>query len=98
MFVSTEGRKPTAEKLIPLANRPSTLKGKTVKVEAVRAIEQGGARAPAGTAVLVDKSRVLVACGEGLVELVTVKPEGKRAMTAAEWAQGRGITEGDRLG
>jgi len=30
MFVSTEGRKPTVEKLIPLANRPSTLKGKTV--------------------------------------------------------------------
>ena len=39
---------------------------------------------------MVDKTRVLVACGQGLVELVKVKPEGKRAMTAAEWAQGRG--------
>ena len=76
----------------------TTLKGRTVKVEAVRAIEPDGTRAPAGTAFLVDKSRVLVACGEGVVELVTVKPEGKRSMTGAEWAQGRGIVEGDLLG
>ncbi len=75
----------------------TTLKGRTVKVEATRIVERTGARAAAGTAVLVDKSRVLVACGAGLIELVTVKPEGKRAMTAAEWAQGRGIAEGDVL-
>jgi methionyl-tRNA formyltransferase len=76
----------------------TVLRGRTVKVEATRVIEPAGTRAPRGTAIMVDKSRVLVACGEGLVELVTVKPEGKRAMTAAEWAQGRGIAEGDVLG
>lgn len=76
----------------------TTLKGRTVKIEATRIVERAGSRAAAGTAVLVDKSRVLVACGAGLVELVTVKPEGKRAMTGAEWAQGRGIAEGDVLG
>jgi methionyl-tRNA formyltransferase len=75
----------------------STLRGRTVKVETTRIVERDGVRGPAGTAVFVDKSRVLVACGEGTVEILTVKPEGKRAMKATEWAQGRGITEGDVL-
>jgi methionyl-tRNA formyltransferase len=76
----------------------TTLRARTVKVEATRTLEREGARAPAGTAVLVDKSRVVVACGQGTLELLTVKPEGKRAMRASEWAQGRGIAEGDVLG
>jgi methionyl-tRNA formyltransferase len=48
--------------------------------------------------VLADKSRVLVACGSGTLELLDVQPEGKRAMRAAEWVMGRGVAEGDRLG
>jgi methionyl-tRNA formyltransferase len=76
----------------------STLRGRTLKVEATRVVERRGTRAAPGTAVLVDKSRVVVACGEGTVELLTVKPQGKRAMKGAEWAQGRGIAEGDVLG
>jgi methionyl-tRNA formyltransferase len=51
-----------------------------------------------GHVVLVDKSRVLVACGAGTVELVRVQPEGKRAMRGLEWAMGRGVAEGDVLG
>jgi methionyl-tRNA formyltransferase len=51
-----------------------------------------------GEVVLADKSRLLVACGEGTLELETVQPEGKRAMRAAEWLMGRGIAEGDTLG
>jgi methionyl-tRNA formyltransferase len=74
------------------------LRGRTVKIESTTTVEREGVRAAPGTAVLVDKSRVLVACGEGTIELVTVKPEGKRSMRASEWAQGRGIAEGDVLG
>jgi methionyl-tRNA formyltransferase len=48
--------------------------------------------------LVADKSRVLVACSEGCVEILGVQPEGKRAMTAAEWAMGRGVAEGDVLG
>jgi methionyl-tRNA formyltransferase len=40
----------------------------------------------------------MVACGQACVELVTVQPEGKRAITGAEWVMGRGIAEGDVLG
>jgi methionyl-tRNA formyltransferase len=47
--------------------------------------------------LVADKSRVLVACGAGCVELLMVQPEGKRAMRATEWAAGRGVAEGDVL-
>jgi methionyl-tRNA formyltransferase len=51
-----------------------------------------------GEVVIADKSRVVVACGEGLVELATVQLEGKKAVTGAEWFLGRGVREGDVLG
>ena len=81
----------------PWPGAHTTLRERNVKVEATRVIERTGTRGAPGTAVMVDKSRVVVACGEGSLELVTVKPEGKRAMAAAEWAVGRGIGEGDVL-
>jgi methionyl-tRNA formyltransferase len=52
-----------------------------------------------GQVVLADKSLLLVACGDGVaLELVTVQPEGKRAMRGADWVMGRGVAEGDKLG
>jgi methionyl-tRNA formyltransferase len=70
----------------------------TVKVNATRVVEGDRGAARAGEVVMADKTRVLVACGEGTVELVTVQPMGKRAMRASEWVMGRGVTEGDVLG
>jgi methionyl-tRNA formyltransferase len=81
----------------PWPGAHTTLRARNVKVESTRVLERSGSRGAPGTAVLVDKTRVVVACGEGAIQLVTVKPEGKRAMAAAEWALGRGISEGDRL-
>jgi methionyl-tRNA formyltransferase len=56
------------------------------------------AAAKAGTVVLADKSRVVVACGEGHVTLERVQLEGRKAVTGAELFLGRGIAEGDVLG
>lgn len=48
---------------------------------------------PAG-AILVERDRVVVGCGQGAVQLIEVKPAGKRAMSATDWARGaRGLTE-----
>ncbi len=47
---------------------------------------------------IADKSRVIVSCGAGCVEIASVQPEGKRAMTGTEWAMGRGVSEGAMLG
>jgi methionyl-tRNA formyltransferase len=73
-------------------------RGRVVKVLATAVVAGDRAGAEPGLVALADKSRVLVACGAGLIELSTVQPEGKRAMRATDWAMGRGIAEGDRLG
>jgi len=51
-----------------------------------------------GEVLVADKSRVLVACADGCVQLERVQPEGKRAMRGSDWAMGRGVAEGDVLG
>jgi methionyl-tRNA formyltransferase len=88
----------------------TTARGRPMKVHATRVVETARESAPAeaagerghqatGRVVLADKSRVLVACGKGgILELLTVQPEGKRAMRGPEWVMGRGVTEGDTLG
>jgi methionyl-tRNA formyltransferase len=76
----------------------TTARGKTLKVHATRVVDGTAHGASAGRVVVADKSRVLVACGDGCAELVRVQPEGKRTMTGAEWAMGRGVADGDVLG
>jgi len=52
------------------------VRGASVKVNATRVVDGDRGKAAAGEVVLADKTRVLVACGEGTVELVTVTPRG----------------------
>jgi methionyl-tRNA formyltransferase len=68
---------------------------KTFKVLLAGAIPE-----PAGEPgrVLVAKGRFVVAAGEGSVELLSVQPEGKRQMDAAEFLRGHPITEGTTVG
>jgi len=44
------------------------------------------------------KSTVTVGTGSKAIELVTVQPQGKKPMAAADWARGVRITAEDRLG
>lgn len=81
----------------PWPGASTTLKGKTVKVHAARAHALRTTAAP-GTVVRADKGIVLVATGEGGLELVTVQLEGKKPMKATDWVLGRGLAEGDVLG
>jgi len=76
----------------------TTARGRTVKVHRTRVVQLEQAQLPVGRVLVADKSRVLVASGVGAVELVTVQPEGRRAMAASDWAIGRGVAEGDLLG
>jgi len=75
----------------------TTLSGKTLKVHASKPTDLAAAHPP-GSVVLADKSRVLVACGDGVLELVTLQLEGKKAVRASDLVLGRAIKEGDRLG
>ncbi|MDP9000061.1 MAG: methionyl-tRNA formyltransferase [Myxococcota bacterium] len=73
-------------------------RGRLVKVGATRVLQGARQGATPGEVIVADKSRVLVACGEGCSELMIVQPEGRRAMSGSEWAMGRGVAEGDVLG
>jgi methionyl-tRNA formyltransferase len=73
--------------------------GKTVKVHRtlVAGVAPRAGSRP-GEVVVADKSRLLVACGEGCVELSIVQLEGKKPVRGVEWVMGRGVREGEVLG
>jgi len=50
-----------------------------------------------GTVLSVDEAGMVVACGEGSVQIASVHPAGKRRFTPLEWMRGRGIGPGERL-
>ena len=77
---------------VPLAY--AFLGGRMIKI--VRAAVSAPASAPAGTVVSVDGG-ITVACGEGTLTLTELLPEGKRRMSAADFARGRGVAVGDRF-
>ena len=81
---------------IPLAFT-KTPDGKLLKVLSSRVCEGKG---EAGTVIaLSDKGEgeIVVACAEGAVALLSVIPEGKGRMRAADMIRGRKIAVGDRL-
>lgn len=44
---------------------------------------------------VLNAARLIVGCGDGAVELLTVQPEGKKPMTGAEFARGRRLVGGE---
>lgn len=73
----------------------TTLAGKTIRVHSSRIADPAATGAAPGLVYLADKQGVFVGTGTGTLELLQVQPEGKRAMTAAEWVNGRGVKAGD---
>lgn len=50
-----------------------------------------------GEVISLENGRITVACGEGAVALLSVLPEGKKRMSAADFINGRRISVGDIL-
>jgi methionyl-tRNA formyltransferase len=81
------------------------LRGQPVKLFRARA-EPAGAAAPGasgapggpGTVVAIDTAGAHVACGEGAVVIRELQAAGRKRLTAAQFAAGRGISVGDVLG
>jgi len=69
--------------------------GKRVKLLLVRPVPGEGGEP--GEVVSVTGDRVTVACGEGALELLSVQPETRRAMPAADWWRGTGAEVGARF-
>ncbi len=72
--------------------------GKLLKVIASRISKREGKHAAPGTVLSLAGGEVEVACGEGSVALLTVLPEGKKRMSAADLINGRRVAVGDLLG
>jgi methionyl-tRNA formyltransferase len=74
----------------------STLRDAEVKFFGARSAPD--AHGDAGTVQAVDESGLLIACGRGGVRCSYVHPAGKRRLAALDWAQGRGVRVGERVG
>jgi methionyl-tRNA formyltransferase len=56
-----------------------------------------GIKGPPGE-VLKVTGELVIACGSDAIRISDVQPQGKKRMTAHEWARGRGVAVGDRYG
>jgi methionyl-tRNA formyltransferase len=65
-------------------------------VKCLRAVADEGAGEP-GTVLEAGREGILVACAAGAVRISEVHPEGRNAMSAAEFVRGGGIAAGERF-
>ena len=71
--------------------------GKLLKIVASRIVDaEKTVKSLPGTVLSVGED-IKVACGRGIISLLTVVPEGKGRMSAADFVRGRKIAEGDLL-
>ena len=82
----------------PIPGAFAYLGGKMIKITKVSIASEDGCGEPAGTVISLDSSldgRITVACRNGAVNILKLKPEGKGAMTAGDFIRGRKIQIGD---
>jgi methionyl-tRNA formyltransferase len=72
------------------------VKGVEVKLFGARVAPRGSSREP-GDVIAIDAEGMLVACGGGAVRIAVAQPSGKRRLSPLEWANGRGVSLGDRF-
>ncbi len=70
------------------------LRGGEVRLYGARALPDR--RGDPGEVLGIGEMGMIVACGTGAVAVEQVHPAGKRRLAALDWAQGRGVAEGDR--
>ncbi len=79
----------------PRPGARTTLEGLEVKLFGARPVV--GPRGAAGEVVSIDDQGMIVACGDGAIQLASVQPAGKRRMAPADWQRGRGVAAGQRF-
>ncbi|HXY35843.1 MAG TPA: methionyl-tRNA formyltransferase [Planctomycetaceae bacterium] len=77
-------------------NSPRSLRLIVLEVAPAEQRSSGGSAAP-GTILAVDNKRLVVQAAGGALEISRLQPEGKRAMTAAEFLAGYPVRRGDRF-
>jgi methionyl-tRNA formyltransferase len=64
--------------------------GEMVKIWEARVVEANASSGAAGAILRADKSGLVIACGEGALEMVTLQKPGKNRVAGAVYAAGRG--------
>jgi methionyl-tRNA formyltransferase len=80
--------------LSPSPGAWTVFRGKRLAVLSAREATETSASGRPGEIVL-DSGAVLAHSGYGMVELTTVRPEGKRALEARDWSNGARISRGE---
>lgn len=75
----------------------TVFRGGELKVTSARPHQGVSGRELAGTVLTADDTGLVVACGEGALEVLTVVPPGKRPMSGAEFVRGYKPTVGAPL-
>lgn len=76
------------------AGRPA----RRLVIRRVTTNERTPSQVPPGTILHVDKDQLIVQTGSQPVAIVSIQPEGKKAMTAAEFLRGNRLAAGDWFG
>ena len=85
--------------LTPALSVSTTFRGKSVKITEMRLNGEETCGGTPGEVVRCTKDGISVCCGDGrLLTFEGLAPEGKRAMTAADFINGRAVRPGDRFG
>ena len=71
----------------------STLRGNEVKLFGARLAQD--VRGDPGVVLEIDEMGLLVGCGTGGVRIAYAHPAGRRRLASLDWAQGRGVAQGD---
>lgn len=71
--------------------------GKMLKVLQSRVLHTEAQGAAPGTVLSLENDCITVACGKDAIALLRVLPEGKKAMSAADYIRGRKLSVGDLL-
>lgn len=78
--------------LFPAPAAYTAVKGKRLKILAASCVDGQG---NPGVLAAVEDGLPLIACGEGLLKLERVQPEGKSAQNASDWLRGARLKPGD---
>lgn len=84
--------------MTPWPGAQTRFKGEELKIIRTEIRSPAGHNEPGSVLSVSEKGGIEVGAGQGTLALLVVQPSGKRPMSAADFARGRRLSKGDRLG
>ncbi len=84
-----------ARGLTPVPLPFAYLGAKTVKLVQIELYDEDRVLGEPGKVVSLADGKMTIACGKGAIAVTKVLPEGKKAMSSADFIRGRGVSVGD---